>query len=186
MCMRAWYGGHVCRGEEKVRSFLALKTRPPSDQMPMSKAECVMVLDRLAWASMMETFLAHKFSTTKRFGLEGAETLVPGLKALIDSGAELGLESVVIGMPHRGELGWGEMRCQLALQGVPVVPGCSLRGLHWLHWVPGGSRGFPWFQAVPHGCYRGLHRVPGRSVSSFLGCCSGIPCMPVSRPRACQ
>jgi len=39
------------------------------------------------------------------FGLEGCEALIPGMKALIDRGADLGLESVVIGMPHRGELG---------------------------------------------------------------------------------
>ena len=38
------------------------------------------------------------------FGLEGCEALIPGMKALIDRGAELGVESVVIGMPHRGEL----------------------------------------------------------------------------------
>ena len=42
-------------------------------------------------------------SSAKRFGLEGGETLIPGMKMLIDRGADLGVENVVIGMPHRGE-----------------------------------------------------------------------------------
>ena len=44
-------------------------------------------------------------SSAKRFGLEGGETLIPGMKMLIDRGADLGVENVVIGMPHRGECG---------------------------------------------------------------------------------
>lgn len=50
-----------------------------------------------------ESFLANKYAAAKRFGLEGCETLVPGMKALIDHAAELGVETVCIGMPHRGE-----------------------------------------------------------------------------------
>jgi 2-oxoglutarate dehydrogenase E1 component len=40
----------------------------------------------------------------KRFGLEGAESMIPGLKSLVDRVTELGVEEVVIGMPHRGRL----------------------------------------------------------------------------------
>ena len=47
------------------------------------------------------------------FGLEGCEALIPGMKALIDRGAELGVESVVIGMPHRGELVHAFVACSL-------------------------------------------------------------------------
>ena len=39
------------------------------------------MLDRLAWADMFENFLSNKYSAAKRFGLEGAETLIPGMKA---------------------------------------------------------------------------------------------------------
>lgn len=60
------------------------------------------IMDRLAWSELFESFLANKFSAAKRFGLEGCETLIPGLKAMIDKSAEMGVESVVIGMPHRG------------------------------------------------------------------------------------
>lgn len=63
-----------------------------------------LMLDRLAWSDMFETFLANKYAAAKRFGLEGAESLVPGMKALIDEAAEDGVSCVIIGMPHRGRL----------------------------------------------------------------------------------
>lgn len=62
------------------------------------------ILDRLIWACSFESFLATKFPNDKRFGLEGAEAVVPGMKALIDTSVEHGVEDVVIGMPHRGRL----------------------------------------------------------------------------------
>lgn len=62
------------------------------------------ILDRLIWSTSFETFLASKFPNDKRFGLEGAETLVPGMKSLIDRSVEYGIEDIVIGMPHRGRL----------------------------------------------------------------------------------
>lgn len=60
------------------------------------------MLDRLSWSEMFENFLANKFTAAKRFGLEGCETLVPGMKAMIDLSADLGVQSICIGMPHRG------------------------------------------------------------------------------------
>lgn len=62
------------------------------------------ILDRLTWSEMFESFLANKYTAAKRFGLEGCEALIPGMKALIDHAADMGAESVVIGMPHRGRL----------------------------------------------------------------------------------
>lgn len=44
-----------------------------------------------------------RYTAAKRFGLEGCETLIPGMKALIDNITDLGCKSMVIGMPHRGE-----------------------------------------------------------------------------------
>lgn len=51
-----------------------------------------------------EAYLARKWSSEKRFGLEGAEILIPAMKQVIDKSTELGVESVVMGMPHRGRL----------------------------------------------------------------------------------
>lgn len=62
------------------------------------------ILDRLIWSSNFEGFLATKYPNDKRFGLEGGETLIPGMKALIDRSVDYGVKDIVIGMPHRGRL----------------------------------------------------------------------------------
>lgn len=56
------------------------------------------------WSSHFELFLAQKWGAAKRFGLEGCETLIPGMKEMIDKAADNGVESIVLGMPHRGRL----------------------------------------------------------------------------------
>lgn len=48
--------------------------------------------------------MSQKFNTTKRFGLEGCEAFVPGLKYLFDAAVELGAREFVIAMAHRGRL----------------------------------------------------------------------------------
>lgn len=72
--------------------------------MTFSKEKRMHIYERLAWADQFEKFLANKFNTAKRFGLEGGESCIPGLKYMVDRGSELGIESFVIGMPHRGRL----------------------------------------------------------------------------------
>ncbi|CCK70441.1 alpha-ketoglutarate dehydrogenase KGD1 KNAG_0E01790 [Huiozyma naganishii CBS 8797] len=62
------------------------------------------ILDRLIWSTSFESFLSSKFPNDKRFGLEGLEAVVPGIKTLIDRSVELGVEDVVLGMAHRGRL----------------------------------------------------------------------------------
>eukprot|EP01114_Cavostelium_apophysatum_P002869 TRINITY_DN1256_c0_g1_i1.p1 TRINITY_DN1256_c0_g1~~TRINITY_DN1256_c0_g1_i1.p1 ORF type:complete len:1024 (+),score=305.35 TRINITY_DN1256_c0_g1_i1:177-3248(+) len=66
--------------------------------------ERTVIFDRLAWATKFERFIGLKYGTTKRFGVDGCETLIPGLKALVDVSSDLGVEHVVFGMPHRGRL----------------------------------------------------------------------------------
>jgi 2-oxoglutarate decarboxylase len=62
------------------------------------------ILSRLNAAEAFETFLQTKYVGQKRFSLEGAETVIPMMDAVIDQCAEYGLDEVVIGMPHRGRL----------------------------------------------------------------------------------
>jgi 2-oxoglutarate dehydrogenase E1 component len=62
------------------------------------------IYERLCFADTFETFLAQKFNTTKRFGLDGGEAIVPAMKDAIDRASELGAHSFVLGMPHRGRL----------------------------------------------------------------------------------
>lgn len=63
-----------------------------------------LLLARLTRATGFEAFLAKKFQSEKRFGLEGCEMMIPAMKQLIDVSTNLGVESVIIGMPHRGRL----------------------------------------------------------------------------------
>lgn len=51
-----------------------------------------------------ENFIHKKFVGQKRFSLEGGEALIPALDAVIEQGAELGIQEFVIGMAHRGRL----------------------------------------------------------------------------------
>uniref|UniRef100_A0A673XJ80 2-oxoglutarate dehydrogenase complex component E1 n=1 Tax=Salmo trutta TaxID=8032 RepID=A0A673XJ80_SALTR len=51
-----------------------------------------------------EEFLQRKWSSEKRFGLEGCESLIPALKTIIDKSSMNGVESIIMGMPHRGRL----------------------------------------------------------------------------------
>ena len=62
------------------------------------------ILDRLTAADSFEKFLAIKYVGTKRFGLDGGETLIPVLEQILKRGSQLDLEEVVLGMPHRGRL----------------------------------------------------------------------------------
>ncbi len=62
------------------------------------------ILERLNAAEAFEKFLATKYVGQKRFGLEGAESAIPILDAILEAAADGELESSVIGMPHRGRL----------------------------------------------------------------------------------
>ncbi|MDO7844912.1 2-oxoglutarate dehydrogenase E1 component [Hymenobacter sp. M29] len=62
------------------------------------------ILKKLNEAVVFENFLHTKFLGQKRFSLEGGETTIPALDAIIGKGAELGVKEVMIGMAHRGRL----------------------------------------------------------------------------------
>ncbi len=62
------------------------------------------ILDRLTAAECFEKFLAVKYVGTKRFGLDGSESLIPALEQILKRGSQIGLEEVVLGMAHRGRL----------------------------------------------------------------------------------
>ncbi|ELU17896.1 hypothetical protein CAPTEDRAFT_171283 [Capitella teleta] len=72
--------------------------------MSMTKDEKRTLMARLVRSTRFEEFLAKKWSSEKRFGLEGCEVLVPAMKTVIDHSSAHGVESFVIGMPHRGRL----------------------------------------------------------------------------------
>ena len=62
------------------------------------------ILQQLIQAEGFEHFLNVKYTGTKRFGLDGAESLIPLLEAINKRAAQLGVREIMIGMPHRGRL----------------------------------------------------------------------------------
>ncbi|MFM8329781.1 MAG: hypothetical protein ACKN80_05995, partial [Actinomycetales bacterium] len=70
----------------------------------LPKDEQIHVLQKLNSAEAFETFLQTKFGGQKRFSLEGGESVIPLLDAMISAAAERNLDEVCIGMPHRGRL----------------------------------------------------------------------------------
>ncbi len=62
------------------------------------------ILNKLVEAEGFEKFLDVKYTGTKRFGLDGAESLIPALEQIIKRGGNLGVREICLGMPHRGRL----------------------------------------------------------------------------------
>src|SRR5215475_9134464 len=62
------------------------------------------ILNKLIEAETFEKFADVKYTGTKRFGLDGAESMVPALEQIIKRGGQLGVKEIVIGMAHRGRL----------------------------------------------------------------------------------
>ncbi len=62
------------------------------------------ILNKMVEAEGFEKFLHVKYMGTKRFGLDGGESLIPAMEQIIKRGGNLGVEDIVIGMPHRGRL----------------------------------------------------------------------------------
>jgi 2-oxoglutarate dehydrogenase E1 component len=71
------------------------------DAPPEDKRE---ILRQLTATEGFETFLHRRFPGTKRFGIDGGESTIPALEAIIRTAAELGADEVVLGMAHRGRL----------------------------------------------------------------------------------
>ena len=62
------------------------------------------ILNKLVEAEQWERFLGRKYVGTKRFGLDGGESMIPAMESIIKVGGQLGITEIVFGMPHRGRL----------------------------------------------------------------------------------
>ncbi len=91
------------RTPEKVE-WLQKRMESTRNQPNFSIEEKRQMLNKLNQAVAFENFIHTKFVGQKRFSLEGAEALIPAMDAIINHGAELGIEEYVIGMAHRGRL----------------------------------------------------------------------------------
>lgn len=88
----------------ELAEWIRSQIEPSGFQGHLSEEEKIKILKLLTRSEVFETFLHTKYVGQKRFSIEGCETLIPMLAAVIDKGALLGMEEVVLGMAHRGRL----------------------------------------------------------------------------------
>ncbi|MFL2525315.1 MAG: hypothetical protein ACJ0Q7_02320 [Pelagibacteraceae bacterium] len=93
---------HMTDPEEK--SWIQSRIEGKDKEIHFTEKGKKAILNRLIEADGFEKYLAKKFVGTKRFGLDGCESLIPAMEQIIKRGGALGCKEVKIGMPHRGRL----------------------------------------------------------------------------------
>jgi 2-oxoglutarate dehydrogenase E1 component len=93
---------HISNHHE--RTWIQDKIEKRAREAVLSDEERRDILEYLIRAEGLERFLDTKFVGTKRFGLEGAEAMIPALEFLIQKAGMLGVREIVLGMAHRGRL----------------------------------------------------------------------------------
>ena len=93
---------HITNPEQKA--WLQQRIEGPDKDISFTPEGKKAILNKLVEAEGFENFLNVKYTGTKRFGLDGAEAMVPALEQIIKRGGALGVKEIVIGMPHRGRL----------------------------------------------------------------------------------
>jgi len=93
---------HISDPIEKI--WLRERMEKEENQLKFTEKGKKGILSKLIQAEGFEKFLALKFVGTKRFGLDGAESLIPALEQIIKRGGQLNVKEVKIGMSHRGRL----------------------------------------------------------------------------------
>ncbi|MCB2217890.1 2-oxoglutarate dehydrogenase E1 component [Desulfofustis glycolicus] len=86
------------------REWLQERMESSRNTLVLAKKQQVRILEQLTDAVVFEQFIQKKFVGAKSFSLEGAETLIPLLDQAIDKAVAQGVDTIVIGMPHRGRL----------------------------------------------------------------------------------
>jgi 2-oxoglutarate dehydrogenase E1 component len=90
--------------EPKILKWLQERMEKNKNTPAFSKDEKKVILKKLTQAVVFENYLHTKFVGQKRFSLEGGEAVIPAINALMEHGANLGIQDYVIGMAHRGRL----------------------------------------------------------------------------------
>lgn len=90
--------------QPEVVQWLKGKIEPNKNTPKFNTDEKLEILKKLNQAVGFESFLHKKFVGQKRFSLEGGESLIPALNAVVELGAEKGIKEFVLGMAHRGRL----------------------------------------------------------------------------------
>ncbi len=95
---------HIENREKRMWLRDKIENRPVRDDYGLSNDQKKRILEKLNGAVGFEQFLHTKYIGQKRFSLEGGETTIPALDAIINKGTADKVEEVVIGMAHRGRL----------------------------------------------------------------------------------
>jgi 2-oxoglutarate dehydrogenase E1 component len=93
---------HIADTEE--RRFLQDKFESPGDTIKFTPEGKKAILAAVLRGEQYEEFLGKKYVGTKRFGLDGGESMIPALEAVIKHGGSSGVREIIYGMAHRGRL----------------------------------------------------------------------------------
>jgi 2-oxoglutarate dehydrogenase E1 component len=93
---------HISNGAQK--GWIQERIEGPDKEITFTREGKRAILNKLVEAEGFEKFSDLKFTGTKRFGLDGGESMIPALEQIIKRGGALGVREIVIGMPHRGRL----------------------------------------------------------------------------------
>jgi 2-oxoglutarate dehydrogenase E1 component len=93
---------HISNPDEKA--WLQERIEGRDKEIVFTPEGKIAIFKKLIESESFERFLAKRFPGTKRFGLDGGEAMVPALEQIIKRGGALGVQDIVIGMPHRGRL----------------------------------------------------------------------------------
>jgi 2-oxoglutarate dehydrogenase E1 component len=90
--------------DPKEKGWLQERIEGRDKEIAFTKEGKIAILKKLIEGEGFEKFLHRRFPGTKRFGLDGGESMVPALEQIIKRGGALGVKDIVVGMPHRGRL----------------------------------------------------------------------------------
>ncbi len=93
---------HISDPEEK--GWIQARIEGPDKTIEFTANGKKAILQKLVEAEGFEQFIDVKYKGTKRFGLDGGESLIPALEQIIKRGGALGMKEIVLGMAHRGRL----------------------------------------------------------------------------------
>jgi 2-oxoglutarate dehydrogenase E1 component len=93
---------HISNPEEK--SWIQQRIEGPDKGVAFTANGKLAILQKLVEAEGFEQFIDVKYKGTKRFGLDGGESLIPALEQIIKRGGAMGMKDIVFGMAHRGRL----------------------------------------------------------------------------------
>ena len=86
------------------KAWMQERIEGPDKEVTFTREGKRAILTKLIEAEGFEKFIDVKYTGTKRFGLDGGESMIPALEQIIKRGGALGVEEIVIGMAHRGRL----------------------------------------------------------------------------------